>query len=372
MSKNIFTAIEIGEKNIKVVVANYAFGQLSVCAANTVKTQGISNGEIVSRKDVLQSLELAIGPIKEQGFDVSQALLVLPSSRMKIYRKRSTIEIVSPDRKVSARDIRELKQTFQRSTIPLDEMIVNIIPIHYLLDDQLIPGNNPINMTASKVQFDASVVTLPKVIARGYVDLIQDLGIEVLDAIVSTYALYSIIPTQKQKEHGCVIVDIGGRNTVITDIAHNQVIRTERFNFGGQYVTNSIAKEFGVTLEVAEMLKKKFATLESSYGEDIILYRDDLLHVEVSERNLENALQKCCSEFCFELNNLIARWSIDTNNVPVILVGGGANLKGFEQKFATLGNKNVFKYLSPYVGARGLEYLSCLGIIKRHVEESSR
>ena len=49
MSKNIFTAIEIGEKNIKVVDANYAFGQLSVCAANTVKTQGISNGEIVSR-----------------------------------------------------------------------------------------------------------------------------------------------------------------------------------------------------------------------------------------------------------------------------------------------------------------------------------
>ena len=207
MDKNIFTAIEIGEKNIKVVVANYAYGQLSVCAANSVKTQGISNGEIVSRKDVLQSLELAIGPIKEQGFNVSTALLVLPSSKMKIYRKRSTIEIVAPDKKVTARDVRELKQTFQRSTIPLDEMIVNIIPLHYLLDDQLINGYNPIGMTASKVQFDASVVTLPKIIARGYVDLIQDLGIEVQDAVVSTYALYSLVPTPKQKENGWYIVN---------------------------------------------------------------------------------------------------------------------------------------------------------------------
>lgn len=372
MEKNFYTAIDIGEKYIKVVVANYAFGQLSVCAANCVKTQGISNGEIVSRKDVLQSLELAIGPIQEQGFDVSKVLLVLPSSKMKIYRKRSTIEIVTPDRVIAPRDVRELKQTFQRSTIPLDEMIVNIIPLHYLLDDKLINGYNPVGMTASKVQFDASVVTLPKAIARGYVDLVQDLGIEVLNAVVSTYALYSLVPTQKQKENGCIMVDIGGRNTVIADVAHNQVMRVEKFNFGGQYITNSIAKEFGVTLEVAEYLKHKFATLESSYGEDIILYSDDLLHVEVSERKLENAMQKCCSEFCFELNNLINRWSIDTFNVPIIFVGGGANLKGFEQKFATLGNKNTFRYLSPFVGARGLEYLSCLGIIKRHVDENSK
>ena len=108
MKKNIFTAIEIGEKNIKVVVANFAYGQLSVCASNKVTTQGIANGEIVNRKDILQSLELAIGPIKEQGFDISQVLLVLPSSRMKIYRKRSTIEIVAPDKKITSRDIKEL------------------------------------------------------------------------------------------------------------------------------------------------------------------------------------------------------------------------------------------------------------------------
>lgn len=372
MEKNIYAAIDIGEKNIKVVVANYAYGQISVCASNTVKTQGISNGEIVNRKDVLQSLELAIGPIKEQGYDMSQALLVLPSSKMKIYRKRSTIEIVAPDRRVTSRDVKELKQTFQRSTIPLDEMIVNIIPLHYLLDDQLIQDTNPIGLTASKVQFDASVVTLPKNIARGYVDLIQDLGIEVVDAVVSTYALYSLVPTVKQKENGCILVDIGGRNTVIADIAHYQIMRVEQFNFGGQYITNSIAKEFGITLEVAELIKQKYATLESSYGEDIVLYNDDLLHVEITERKLENITQKCCSEFCFELNNLMTKWSIDTRTVPIIFVGGGANLKGFEHRFAALGNKNTFKYLSPFIGARGLEYLSCLGIIKRHIDENSK
>ena len=370
MDKKFLTAIDIGEKNIKIVVANFAYGQLSICASNTVKTHGISNGEIVSRKDVLQSLELAIGPIKEKGFDVSKALVVLPSSKMKIYRKRSTIQIVSPDQKVTARDVKELKQTFQRSTIPLEEMIVNIIPIHYMLDNQLIQGKNPIGMTASVVQFDASVVTLPKAIARGYVDLIQDLGIEVLDAVVSTYALYSLVPTSKQKENGCILVDIGGRNTVISDIAHNQVLRVEKFNFGGQYITNSIAKEFGVTLEVAEFLKQKYATLENSYGEDIILYQDDLLHVEVSESKLESALEKCCSEFCYSLVNLINKWNIDTLNVPIIFVGGGANLKGLENKFASIGYKNTFRYQSPFVGARGLEYLSCIGLIKRYIEDN--
>ncbi len=372
MEKNFYAAIDIGEKNIKVVVANYAYGQISVCASNIVKTQGISNGEIVNRKDVLQSLELAIGPIKEQGYDVSQALLVLPSSKMKIYRKRSTIEIVATDKRITSRDVKELKQTFQRSTIPLDEMIVNIIPLHYLLDDKLVQDTNPIGLTASKVQFDASVVTLPKTIARGYVDLIQDLGIEVMDAIVSTYALYSLIPSLKQKENGCILVDIGGRNTVIADIANYQVMRIEQFNFGGQYITNSIAKEFGITLEIAEFIKQKYATLESSYGEDIVLYSDDLLHVEITERKLENIIQKCCSEFCFEINNLMTKWSIDTHVVPIIFVGGGANLKGLEHRFAALGNKNTMKYLSPFIGARGLEYLSCLGIIKRYIDENSK
>lgn len=372
MEKNIFTAIDIGEKNIKVVVANYAYGQISVCATSIVKTQGISNGEISNKKDLLQSLELAIGPIKEQGYDISKVLLVLPSAHMKIYRKRSTIEIVASDHRVTSRDIKELRQTFQRSTIPLDEMIVNIIPLHYLLDDQLINDVSPVGLTASKVQFDASVITLPKSIARGYVDIIQDLDIEVVDAVVSTYALYSVVPTLKQKENGCIIVDIGGKNTAIADISNNQVIRIEQFNFGGQYISNLIAREFGITLEIAEFIKKKYATLESSYGEDIVLYSDDLLHVEISEKKLAEVVQKGCSEFCFELNNLMNKWSIDTRNVPIIFVGGGANIKGLDHPFAALGNKNTFKYSSPFIGARGLEYLSCLGIIKRHIDESPK
>jgi len=372
MSKNIFTAIDIGEKNIKVVVANYAYGQISVCATSMVRTQGINNGEISNKKELLQSLELAIGPIKEQGYDVSKALLVLPSSQMKIYRKRSTIDIVAQDHRVTSRDIKELRQTFQRSTIPLDEMIVNIIPLHYLLDDQLINDGSPVGLTASKVQFDATVVTLPKSIARGYVDIIQELDIEVIDAIVSTYALYSVVPTLKQKAEGCVIVDIGAKNTAIADISNNQVLRIEQFNFGGQYISNLIAREFGVTLEIAEFIKQKYATLESSYGEDIILYSDDLLHVQVSEKSLSDVIQKGFKEFCFEINNLMNKWSIDTRNIPIIFVGGGANIKGLEHPFAALGNKNTYRYSSPFIGARGLEYLSCLGIIKRHIDESPK
>ena len=61
---------------------------------------------------------------------------------------------------------------------------------------------------AEKVEMEANILTLPTFIARSYVDIIQNLGYEILDAVVSPLALSSIFKRDKKAILSTVSISI--------------------------------------------------------------------------------------------------------------------------------------------------------------------
>ena len=364
MLEKVYVALDIGETTIKAVAMNDYASKLAVIASTIVKTNGITNGDITNANDLSISIKEAISNLRAQdeSINVNKILLVLPSSKMKVYRKKSSIDITARDHIITSKDMRNLKVSFSKDGIPHDEIIVNIIPLAYRVDGGEPLSKEPSGMSGYKVEMEANILTLPTFIARSYVDIVQNMGIEIMDAVLSPLALSSILVDKNAQSNGRVIVDIGGKNTVLSYYQNGNLVGTSLIRFGSNLITSEISKQFDLPYEKAEQLKIDFGNANSQLSDQIPIYVDESRGLTITEKDLSEVIVKRLDEYYIELNK---QCSILTRTVmyPLILIGGGSHLTFLDDQMKIRLGRETNTYISTYIGARNNTFLPCIGII---------
>lgn len=99
------------------------------------------------------------------------------------------------------------------------------------------------------------------------------LKVDVMDVeSYATEAAYSLVANQLQKsgrDQTAMIVDIGASVTHINVVFNGQSIYAREQNFGGNQLTQEIQRRFGLSLEEAEIAKKK-GGLPESYASEVL------------------------------------------------------------------------------------------------------
>ena len=79
--RNIYTGIDIGSDNIKVVVAEYVNDKFQVLASTSVKSVGIKKGIVVDHNMAIDSLKLAVDEIeKNLGIKIDNSIVIAVQS----------------------------------------------------------------------------------------------------------------------------------------------------------------------------------------------------------------------------------------------------------------------------------------------------
>ena len=370
MVEKIYIAIDIGETCIKAVAMNEYASKLSVIGATSVKTNGITNGDITSINDLQVSVKEAFSNLEAQvdNLSIDKVLLVLPSSKMNVYRKRTKMEIVARDKIITSKDIKDLKVSFSRIDIPNDELIVNIIPISYRVDGGDALNKEPIGMSGSILELEANLVTLPNFVARSYVDIIQNLGYEIIDAVVSPLALSAILIDNESAINGKVICDIGGKNTLLSFFQNGNLVGTSIVRFGSNLITSEISKVFDISIERSERLKVEFGTANSQLSEQITIYNDETRDLIISEKDLSEVINKRLEEYYIELNKQVMILTKNLN-YPLVIIGGGSHLNSIDEQIKIRIGRETQTYISSYIGARNNAFLPCLSLIEYYVNK---
>ena len=358
MLERIYVAIDIGETFIKAVAMNDYASKLSIVGATSVKTNGITNGDITSINDLQLSVKEAFSNLEAQvdNFKIEKVLLVLPSSKMNVYRKRSKMEILARDKVITSKDIKDLKMSFSRVDIPIDELIVNIIPISYRIDGGEALLKEPSGMSGSILELEANLVTLPSFIARSYVDIIQNLGYEILDAVVSPLALSSIL------------IDIGGKNTLLSFFQNGNLVGTSLVRFGSNLITSEISKQFDLSIERSERLKVEYGTANSQLSEQIVIYSDDTKDLNITEKDLSETISKRLEEYYIELNKVTTNLTKSVS-YPMVIIGGGSHLNSIDEQIKIRLGRETNTYISSYIGARNNAFLPCISLVEYYVNK---
>ena len=367
-------AVEITTKSIKIVVGYivdekvYPIYAFTKPIGEVRKNDTFSN--IPSTISSLSELKKIDDDLARLHLTISDCILVMPPMGLQIFQTMKTTALTGDDGKV---DYTDIKNAFSLVKNPIAyntaNSLVDIIPDCFILDQGRSYSNPPLGESTSSLTIQAKVHTLPRHFIETFERIVNGAGIDIKRKVISAFGASELIATYPNTPLDYILVDIGANETVVSLIGNKQLYTCEIFNWGGDNLTHRIMEEFNISEAEAEKIKvangldnRKMnfqapivettledGTVERHYSEEL----NKLLKAELE--NFVAGVNKA-------INNLLKDYNPTYKTMPMILIGGGALLKGLESYLAPkVQSKEVTVFIPQTLGCRNPSYVSCLG-----------
>jgi len=178
-------------------------------------------------------------------------------------------------------------------------------------------------------KLELQVAAIPKNVIENYLMVFRNSFISVQSFELEAQAIARSV-IKKGDLETYMIVDFGQTRTGIFIVSRGVVIFTSTINLGGQMLNNMIKKNFNVTLEEAEKMKRKFG-----------------LQRNVENKEIFAVLLNSASVMRDEISKLFLYWHTHKDEEgrdrppikKIILTGGDSNLIGLPEYFS-ISTKN--------------------------------
>ena len=139
--------------------------------------------------------------------------------------------------------------------------VIHALPKAYRVDGH--NGiSNPTGLHASGLEVTSHVVTAGASFVKDLESAVTSAGVSVKGMVLEPLASSEAILTQKEKERGAAIVDIGGGTTDIVSFKKGTIDYTSVIPVGGFQFTNDICVTYNTSYYDAEQIKLKYANTE--------------------------------------------------------------------------------------------------------------
>ena len=225
---------------------------------------------------------------------------------------RADHEITENDLK---RAINQSKTQLSRnsSSYLLNREILHHSPILYKVDDDQIIGS-PVGMRGEKLETETLFTTVLSQHLNSLIKSFDIAGITIEDITSDSWATSHALLSRKEKEVGCLLVNIGADTSSLVVFEEGGPISLEIFPIGSNHITYDIARGFQILLDEAEELK-------IAYGSD-----------PATKRKLSTIIEPRLNDIFELVENHLSKIKRD-QLLPagIILTGGGSNLTGMEE-----------------------------------------
>jgi cell division protein FtsA len=203
---------------------------------------------------------------------------------------------------------------------PADRKSMHIIPRSYTLDGQEV--KDPVGMHGYELNVEAAVACV-----QNLTKCVQGVGIEIDDLVLDPLASAEAVLNDEEKQTGVLIADIGGGTTDIAIMKNNNLYHTSVLPVGGNQITLDIAAAFGLPIEMAEQVKKKYTGLVPGKTDANMLMDEG--GGSISADGLSEVISARVEEL-IRLVMLELEGQDVENIIPsgLVITGGGANLPG--------------------------------------------
>jgi cell division protein FtsA len=322
MGREIVLGIDVGTSAVKTVIAEKRKGDdcLYILGTGISPGHGLRKGIIINQHDVAVAIKNSVKQAgKTTDVKLKQAFVSVGGIGVEGMRSKGSIVVSRADHEITENDLKRAINQSQTqlnrnsSSYLLNRDILHLFPISYKIDDETIIGN-PVGLKGEKLEVETLFITSTSQHLNSLVKSMDLAGIAIEDIVADSWAMSSALLKQKEKEVGCLLINIGGDTSSLIVFEEGGPISTEIFPIGSNHITYDIARGFQVLLDEAENLK-------ISYGPDISL-----------KRKLNTIIEPRLSDI-FELveNHLGKIKRAKLLPAGIILTGGGANLAGIEE-----------------------------------------
>ncbi|MDP7600055.1 MAG: cell division protein FtsA, partial [Rhodospirillales bacterium] len=263
-----------------------------------------------------------------------------------------------------------------------DRQIIHTVPVAYSIDGN--PGvKDPRGMYGEKLGVNMHVITASTGALRNMTACINRCHLDIESRVVAPYAAGLASLVEDEKELGVICIDMGGGTTDLSVFFDGEIVYTDSVPFGGNHVTNDIARGLSTPVSYAERMKTLYGSAVPSPSDDQEAIKVPLVGEEddgenqISRSMLVGIIRPRIEEIFERVREKLEPTGFEKAGARrVVLTGGASQLTGMRElaaemldKQVRLGRPNYVKGLAESVN--GPAFSAPAGLIQVILKERS-
>jgi len=337
VNDDVIIALDIGSTWIRVIVSERnENGIYEITGVGIRPSTGLRKGIVINIEATLHAIIAAVEDAEmSSGIEVHDCWTGIGGNHINGINSRGVVGISGKKRgtrEISQEDIDRVIEAARAIVIPMDKMLLEVIPQSYIVDDH--KGiRNPLDMIGVRLEAEAHVITCTVTGAKNLINCVNRAGFRVNELILQTLAAGRAAVTQEEKDIGVLLIDLGGGTTDVLIYVDGSPYSTYTIPAGGSQVTGDISIIKNISVETAEKIKIDAGCC----WEDLIDDDETVIVPGVGgrpplsiPRSQILAIIKPRMEEIFKM----VKQQLESLNIPrplgggVVLTGGGAQLAG--------------------------------------------
>jgi cell division protein FtsA len=332
--RGLITAIDVGTTKVCTITANVEEnGNIRVIGTGVVPSAGMQKGLVVNIKEATQSIQASVRKAQlMSGHKIESAYIGVTGRHITSVNNRGAVSISKGDRLVRPDDLKRVMKNAQNIKVPEDRRLLHIIPRGFALDGQT-GVKNPVGMHGQRLDVETHIITTAVTSVQNVVKCVRSVGIEVEDVVLEPLASSEAVLSPEEKQTGVILADIGGGTTDVAIFRDGSIWHTAVIPVAGYQLTRDVAMGLGLPFDIAEDMKKRYASVIPIYEGNKRQAPDEMLHDShgVSYQDLCDVVRARIEEIV-RLVMLELPQTEYAQLVPsgLVFTGGSANLSGID------------------------------------------
>jgi len=379
IKEKYFCGLDLGTQKMKMCMIQIDDpNKMELLGVYENKTHGYINGAVSDLGEFTESIHSTLKALSAKtGVKIKTIHLGLGGDLINIRESSTTIPLIDKGSKaIVRRDIKKVNNQARLLGIKVEEEILHDLPQVYEVDE-MNSALNPLGLYGRKLGVASLMIVANSTRIRNIVKAVNQAGLEVEGVWYSSYVSSGVVLSEREKEEGCILVDIGSHMTNLLFFKDRVLKYVEKIELGGEEFTKSIAGRLSLPLDLAEEIKKSYANcmLDDNQGDEEILVKRESTFIPIKRNEIFEAIMPDVNELVESIKCGIVRFELKSDlHQGFVFVGGGSLLPGLIEKVGKdthlpvkLGKMKIVtkKYLN-HVAL----YSSVVGLAKEGVKQS--
>lgn len=375
-------ALEIGTSKTVALVGEVREGNhILITGIGRHPSKGVRKGEINDLENAVICVKSALEGAEESSqVAIRQLHLVVSGGHIDSYVNRGSVPVFDNEGEITDDDVEQVMAVAKAVNLPPEREILHTICQHFWVDDEQ-KVIRPEGMEGAKLSLDILVMHGVRNRLHNTIRVVKSIPMDVEDVAFSGLCSALAVLTPEQKKSGAIVIDLGAGTTDYLAYAGNVVAAAGSIGVGADHVTNDIAQAFNIPIAQAEKLKRENGCVSvdsMSSAQRVSLPAEvGFPGRNVHLKSLNTVINLRIEETLQMVKKRITSDILMQAGAGVILVGGGAHLKGVieltEKIFSLPCSVGKPKNVSGLATAtEGLEFASCVGMVQYAVRSMNR
>jgi len=364
--------LDLGVQTMKAsLVRAQDVDNLELLGVQEVKTAGLKDGAVSDLNEFSDGIHKVVTALSHKtGLKIKTIHIGMGGDLVGVRESSAIIPLLDRGNKViNQQDVRKVREQARLLGVQLEEEILHDFPKYFKVDD-VNTAINPVGLYGRKLGGHFLLLLTNLTRMRNIAKAVNQAGFELGQTLFSSYAASQVALDKKAKNDGVALIDIGAISTAILIFKDGLLQSVQLIPWGGAHVTQSIASQLNLALDLAEDIKKSHAVAQKSSAdmEEEILVKREQGYMPIKRAGISQAIGPEIDKFIEHIQRSVKGSEYYHHlNAGLVMVGGGSLLPGLIERIEEITNLTVSTGMltkglnnsSLYAGVIGLAQMNC-------------